>query len=181
MSWEYFCEHAKLGRRFANVDINQCKDLSQEIIDAVIQWCNKPISLVLYGQPGRGKSTVMFLLIRKAIEKFRIHNIRWIKSKHLDDKMVSEFNKYGDTEHCVAQFSEPTILFLDDLGIERSSDRTERDYYDVIDQRWADLKPTVITTNLSPEEVEKTYGPRIYSRLKDSKWVHFDGPDLRGV
>jgi DNA replication protein DnaC len=181
MSWKVFCELAKIGPRFSDVSIDKCKDQSDEIISAIMAWRQNPISLVLHGQAGRGKSTVMFLLVRQAIQKYGIGCIRWIKSKNLDDQMVADFNNYSDTSFCIAKFAESDILFLDDLGIERSGERTERDYYDLIDKRWEDMKPTIITTNLSPKEIETKFGPRIYSRLKDSKWLHFDGPDLRGV
>jgi hypothetical protein len=43
------------------------------------------------------------------------------------------------------------------------------------------MHPTVITTNLTAELIEEKYGSRIFSRLKDSVWISFDGlPDLRG-
>lgn len=181
MSWEDFCRINQVGHRFQNVHISKCDKISQEIVDQGIDWCQKPTSLLLHGAAGRGKTHLTYCLVREAIRRFGLGSVRWTKSKALDDRILQAFNQYGDTSYTIKSYIEPDILFIDDFGVDRSSERTERDYYELIDTRWEHMKPTVITTNLTPELLEEKYGSRIFSRLKDSKWIRFEGPDLRGV
>lgn len=181
MSWESFCKSNNVGVRFQNVHIGHCKHIPQEIIDIGIDWCQKPQSLLIHGPAGRGKTHFTYCLVREAIRLYGLHNVRWTKSKHLDDRILQAYNQFGDTAYTIRQYAEDPILFIDDFGVDRSGERTERDYYELIDSRWENMKPTVITTNLTPELLEEKYGSRIFSRLKDSKWIRFDGPDLRGV
>jgi DNA replication protein DnaC len=180
MSWESFCELNKVGPRFQNVHIAKCDKIPQHTIDLGIDWCQKPHSLLIHGPAGRGKTHFTYCLVREAIRRFGLHYVRWTKSKALDDRILQAFSQYGDTTYTIRQYCDPGILFIDDFGVDRSSERTERDYYELIDTRWENMLPTIITTNLTPELLEEKYGSRIFSRLKDSKWIRFDGPDLRG-
>jgi DNA replication protein DnaC len=180
MSWEDFCKFNNVGVRFQRVHIAKCDKIPQEIIDQGIDWCQKPHSLLIHGPAGRGKTHFTYCLVREAIRLYGLHQVRWTKSKALDDHILKTFNQYGDTAYTIRSYSEAGILFIDDFGVDRSSERTERDYYELIDSRWENMQPTIITTNLTPELLEEKYGSRIFSRLKDSKWIRFEGVDLRG-
>lgn len=50
----------------------------------------------------------------------------------------------------------------------------------VINGRYAGNRPTIITTNLTPERVKFQFGDRIYSRIAGmSQMVSMNGKDLR--
>jgi hypothetical protein len=71
-----------------------------------------------------------------------------------------------------AQTASPTkkpglVLLIDDLGIEKQSDWTEETLFGIIDARWRNCRPTIVTTNLTPLELRNTVGSRVYDRLKD--------------
>lgn len=180
MSWEDFCKINNVGIRFQNVHISKCDKISQRIIDEGIDWCQKPKSLLIHGPAGLGKTHFTYCLVREAIRLFGLAAVRWTKSKMLDDRILADFSRYGDTAVTIRAYAEVPILFIDDFGVDRSTERTERDYYELIDSRWEAMVPTIITTNLTPELLEEKYGSRIFSRLKDSHWIRFEGKDLRG-
>jgi DNA replication protein DnaC len=180
MSWEAFCQCNNVGMRFQNVHISRCDKISREIVALGIGWCERPHSLLIYGLPGRGKTHFTYCLVREAVRRFGISHIRWTKSKMIDDKILQALHQYGDSSHIIQQYCDAAILFMDDFGVDRASERVERDYYELIDARWENMSPTVITTNLTPELLEEKYGSRIFSRFKDYKWIRFDGLDLRG-
>ena len=75
-----------------------------------------------------------------------------------------------------------SLLVLDDVGIEHSpSGYAASRISDVLEDRDARSKPSLITTNLSPEEFRARYGPRIASRVNGDPlgWFTCTGPDLR--
>ena len=108
------------------------------------------------------------------------HPFKFIKAKILDDEILKQTREWGSATYYLQTIKETGVLFIDDFGIDRGTERTERDYYDIIDGRWEEERPTIITTNLSPAQIENMYGQRIFSRLKDFKWIKFNGEDLRG-
>lgn len=57
------------------------------------------------------------------------------------------------------------LLIIDDLGMEISSSYITATIYNVIDTRITLKKPTIISTNLSMQELEKRYNERFTSRI----------------
>jgi DNA replication protein DnaC len=59
------------------------------------------------------------------------------------------------------------VLILDDLGVEEMKDWNQGRLMDLLDARYVDELPTIIASNLSPED----YGGRIGSRMGDEYLV----------
>jgi DNA replication protein DnaC len=55
------------------------------------------------------------------------------------------------------------LLVLDDLGTENTTPWAREKLYQIINHRYNNRLPTVITSNRKPEDIE----PRIYSRMAD--------------
>lgn len=77
--------------------------------------------------------------------------------------------------YCVAP-----MLILDDIGAGGLSDHERRILLDVLDRRGNDCRPTVVTTNLSLDQIRDLMDERISSRLRDYLAVAFTGADRRG-
>ncbi len=72
------------------------------------------------------------------------------------------------------------LLILDDLGHERQTDFAVDRIARVIVERYDDCRPTIVTSNLSPEDLEREVGPRIFSRLYHGALrLKVAGPDRR--
>ncbi len=57
------------------------------------------------------------------------------------------------------------LLVLDDLGVERDSPWERETLYRVINGRYEQLKPIIVTTNADLNLLEKSLGPRTFGRL----------------
>ena len=72
------------------------------------------------------------------------------------------------------------LLILDDLGTEMPGQFTNVALYGIINDRLLLGKPTIISTNLTTDDIAKRYTPQIASRLRGSfKRVPFIGEDIR--
>ena len=72
------------------------------------------------------------------------------------------------------------LLILDDLGTEFSTAVSTAALYSLINERLVAGKPSIISTNLSDEELQKRYSPQIFSRLHgEFLRLPFVGRDLR--
>lgn len=184
MTWEKFCELNEIAPKYQNASKeklripNDNKSSYEMKIDIIT---SQPRSLILSGLGGRGKTYFMFALIKNLFlkKKVTIANIRFFRSILLDDRLVTEFEKFRTTSGFIKDLSDVDFLFIDDFGLERETSKGERDWYDLIDRRTSFEKITVYSTNLSEDSLKKLYGERIHSRLKECAWIDFKGPDLR--
>ena len=74
------------------------------------------------------------------------------------------------------------LLILDDMGTEYLSKFTSSELYNILNSRLLRQKPTIISTNLTLDEMQQMYGTRIVSRIIGMlDRVEFIGTDIRQV
>lgn len=72
------------------------------------------------------------------------------------------------------------LLIIDDLGMEMSTQFTVSALYNIINQRMVECLPTIISTNISPEQLASRYSPQIASRILGTyQLFQFVGTDIR--
>ena len=181
-AWNEFCRLNNAPPRLANATLEVNQFMPQERADAGQRWLANPRkSLILSGDVGRGKTYFMWALMRGLISKMGILAARFFRSKNIDDRLLKEVREYGSAQHFLQTLKEIPFLFLDDFGVERSGERSEREYFEIIDDRVAWERPMIISTNMNDEEILACYGSRIHSRLKVCVGIDFEGPDLRSI
>jgi len=78
------------------------------------------------------------------------------------------------------RFTDCDLLIIDDLGCEVSSQFTVSCLYQIINTRMLKHKSTIISTNLTQNELRKRYSDRVISRLfGEYKPLIFRGNDIR--
>jgi DNA replication protein DnaC len=72
------------------------------------------------------------------------------------------------------------LVILDDLGRERISEWTGELLYTIINSRYEELLPTIVTSNLDPDMLtDAGYWPAISRLAEDGRLVYVKGPDHR--
>ncbi len=82
-------------------------------------------------------------------------------------------------EQLIDYYSGCELLILDDLGSEKTSEFAVTTLYIILDRRIRDCLKTIITTNLSQQEIDATFGARIASRLSAMENIKINMPDYR--
>ena len=119
--------------------------------------------LLLYGTVGTGKSYFAACIANALIDEgynvlmTNFTRVLTILSDNKTDKQayIDGMNRY-------------TLLIIDDLGAERSTDYAKEQVFGLIDARYRSGLPFVITTNLTAEELRKPQDigyTRIYDRI----------------
>ena len=107
--------------------------------------------------------------------------VKYESAVHLFEKL--ERAKFSADEAAAAEAAEYTgcdLLIIDDLGTEMGGQFITAALYTLINDRLLSGKATIISTNLTAEEMGKRYSPQILSRLRGSyKRVAFVGDDIR--
>jgi len=138
-------------------------------------------NLLLHGAPGLGKTFVCHSIAKDLLDTGRTVLYQTVPRlcKVLEDY---RFNRESmtDPDEMLAAIDEVDLLVLDDLGAEMSTIVTSAAIFDVINQRLLSRKHTVISTNLSPDQLISQYSERIISRFFGNyQLIKFFGEDIR--
>lgn len=138
-------------------------------------------NLLLIGNTGTGKTHISTSIAKAVISKgFDVlyDSAQNIVAAFEQDRFHSG---YGERESSAEKYMECDLLILDDLGTEFVNQFTVSCLYNLINTRQNRGKSTIISTNLSPEELSGKYEGRIYSRIVgcDYKVLVFKGRDHR--
>jgi DNA replication protein DnaC len=71
----------------------------------------------------------------------------------------------SDESEIIKTYSEAKILYLDDLGVEKVSDWALQTIYLIIDRRYSEMLRTIISSNLSLDQLADRLDDRIASRI----------------
>lgn len=154
---------------------------------------DKPNDLVLTGPAGTGKTHLAIAICREWIKKQiiktkvaywedkLIHNAYFITAPDLLLQIRQAFSdKSNITEgEIVKKYADIGYLVLDDLGAEKTTEWSITTLYTIIDQRYRGCLPTIVTTNLTIEQIGQQISERIASRLSSGKVVKINAPDYR--
>lgn len=178
MSWEEFCHLNRVEKKYIDLQIYR-NSYEEYVMSQIKGWMSSPSSCVIYGDVGRGKTWLMYWMCRMVCGNRNLEHLRYFKTTQLDDRLLEMTKTYSTARDFIKTIADVEFLFIDDLGLERDSDRFKKDFYDIINDRTANEKKTIITTNLDHNGILEMYDARILSRLKDSKWIELKGHDRR--
>ncbi len=137
-------------------------------------------NLLMIGNTGLGK-TLLSLCIAKAVID-RGYRVIYSGTQNLLRKMEKEKFSSDFDDGVSDDILSVDLLIMDDLGTEFSTPFTVSAVYNILNTRLNDGKPTIINTNLSFSELEKTYSERIVSRLIGEYVIlKFCGNDIRQI
>ena len=136
-------------------------------------------NLLFNGGTGLGKTLLSACIARAAAEKG--HSVAYESATRLFAKLEkNHFRPDEDSWQAVSELYDSTLLIIDDLGTELTGAFTVSALYALINDRLLTGKPTVISTNLTIEEIRQRYSPQIASRLEGSyQLLPFVGQDIR--
>ena len=136
--------------------------------------------ILLNGKSGLGKTFLMRAIANRLIE----HGQQVLMISAYTFLQMAR-KSYYEAETGVQELMEVPVLMLDDLGAEPMMQNvTVEQIFHLLNERQNRNLSTVISTNLSLEELQKRYTERIASRLCDPKQclvLTLDGKDLRRI
>lgn len=125
---------------------------------------SKAMGLLLWGDVGTGKSffagCVANALLDKGVPVLMSNFAKILNS--LTGIYPQDRNEF------INSLNQYSLLIIDDLGVERNSEFALEQVFHVIDSRYRSMKPMIITTNLTLEELkhpEDLAHSRIYDRI----------------
>lgn len=138
-------------------------------------------NLFFYGTVGTGKSFLSGCIARELLQSG--HSVIYFSSAGLFDTLArysfdakakeSLYNFYKDLYNC-------DLVIIDDLGTEVTNSFVTSQLFGCLNERYLRRKATIISTNLSLEELRDRYSDRIFSRITSNFTIcKLSGPDIR--
>jgi DNA replication protein DnaC len=140
-------------------------------------------NILLCGTVGIGKTFLSNCIAKEVLDKG--HSVLYLSAFQLFDLMAkNSFSGNAPKESSVAKqyphIFESDLLIIDDLGTELANSFTMTGFFLVINERILRKNSTLISTNLSPEEILTTYTERCASRIiSNYTMLKLSGSDIR--
>ena len=138
------------------------------------------IGLLIYGPPGNGKTYASSCIANELIDN--MIPVICVSINGLLDRIKQTFNTWGKEgeETILRSLSNADLLIIDDLGTEQDKDWPKTTVYNILDSRYRNGLPIIVTTNFPLEELKEKYHQRTYDRLLEMCTpVRNDGKSIR--
>jgi len=183
-------EEANIPRRYRETDLTNFVTSSVEqrvavqlVQDFVSQTNDAPansVGLLFIGGVGTGKTHLACAALRKVIQKpgdglylTFLKAIRQIKHSWTKGSSMSEQQAFN-------YLARPGLLVLDEVGVQHGSETERMLLTEIVNDRYADEKPTILISNLTMLEFTQVVGERVVDRFKEGgRVVVFDWASYR--
>lgn len=173
-SLDYYRDDPRAAHQMENI-LKACRTYAANF------RANSP-SLLFKGGTGLGKTHLSLAIAGAAIEKGygviygSAQSFALSLERERFDRRDTDREEGGAYERLLAC----DLLILDDLGTEFPSAYVNAALYDILNTRLLAEKPTIISTNLTMQELEQRYSQRFASRIAGSYGtLEFLGRDVR--
>ncbi|MCZ7661880.1 MAG: ATP-binding protein [Thermoleophilia bacterium] len=171
----FYQERGQLGKRPAGLtlaDFDRAPH-NEEAFAVASRWLEDPdrSNLIVTGPVGAGKSFLAACLYGELIGEGRLIPTLWLSAPHLLSRVKRGFHNKSDreaTDKLIGLAQRVPVLILDDLGkthTASSASWVEDQLYDIVDVRYGECLPTVITTEWRAEALAELVGTSVVSRL----------------
>ena len=171
LSYEYYQGEDLI--RFQNA-VEECKKFTQNFR---LDYRN----LFFYGTVGTGKSFLSGCIAKELLEAG--NSVIYFSAARLFEALSQLSFDYRNKEELHGIYDglyQCDLLIIDDLGTELTNNFVTSQFFSCLNERHMRRKSTIISTNLSLEELRNRYSDRIFSRITSNYTIcKLSGTDVR--
>ncbi len=154
------------------------ENIVKRVIEDISMIDNIPMNLVFYGQSGLGKTYMCNCIAKELMDKEM--TVIYMSAYELFNTLIKERFAHNYAGDKLSLLNSCDLLVIDDLGTEGTNHNTITEFFNILNARLLNKKSTIISTNMTPNELTGVYTERIVSRLIGNyKFYKFFGRDIR--
>ena len=136
-------------------------------------------NLFIYGNAGVGKTFLSNCIAEELLNRGK--SVIYLTAYQFFDQLADyTFRRGADNAQTLPAFLHCDLLIIDDLGTELNNSFINSQLFLCINERILNKKSTIISTNLSLEQINRSYTERVFSRIIQSyTLLHIYGEDIR--
>jgi DNA replication protein DnaC len=152
--------NSNISERFINANFDNYIPTNKKS-EELLKFCKNyefDKNIILIGKVGNGKTHLACALIDKILkQKKSAVYIQFYKLTHLK---INKPNLFEEVVYC-------DFLVIDEYGVQESDFKTNL-LFEIINERYNEVMPTMLISNLSTENFKKSLSEAVISRLKDN-------------
>jgi len=170
-------------RRFAEKTIDsyiaktdkqhEIKTIARRYVESFDRVLDNGTGMILAGTPGTGKTHIAWGIVNE-LRDMEVP-AALIQASTMTGAVKDTYSR--DSEHSAEQvvstFADIDLLVIDEVGVQVQTDSEKRIFFDIINRRYEDMKPTIIITNLTIQETAQYIGERVIDRMREGGGVIF--------
>ncbi len=162
------------------IQMKKIRTLAEDFVDS---FAKNYVNMLFYGNVGSGKTFITNCIAERLIDEG--YSVIYLTALRLFELLNGHvFRRNGQTfdEDAYNSLFDCSLLIIDDLGTEvmNSATVTAAELFQILNERDNARKPTIISSNLSLEQLKDNYSERSFSRILGSyELIRFTGEDIR--
>ncbi len=136
-------------------------------------------NILLFGDTGLGKTFLTHCVAKELLESG--HSVIYFSAQRLFELLADHaMRRESSRPESFTHIFDCDLLIIDDLGTEVPNAMTVSQFFLCLNERIRARKSTMISTNLSLQDIASIYSERISSRImNDFTLLHLSGSDIR--
>lgn len=147
LAWESLCPPAMLETDPSRLPLRGLVEIGA--------WQLGPTGLILHGETGSGKTRLAWLLLHRLFV-WEFVNPVVFRVGELEEAMVQAY-RAGRSDALLARLRRARVLFIDDFGKDKFTERLEAFLFTLINDRYEFKSPLLLTTNYVGDQLEARF------------------------
>ncbi|WP_058912844.1 ATP-binding protein [Entomohabitans teleogrylli] len=124
--------------------------------------------LVMCGKPGTGKNHLALAIARQVITQYQSPVVFTTALKIAREfKSTWSKNSARTEDDVIRHFTRPDLLIIDEVGVQFGTEAEKLIMFEVINTRYERMRPTILISNQSKEDLAAFIGERVIDRMND--------------
>lgn len=149
-----------------NVDQEKILNICKSYTENLESVCENGTSLIFAGNSGTGKTHLACAIINFFIDNAK--SACYTTVLRMIRRLKASWDRGSSTEvegDVLKALLEPVLLVIDEVGVQYGSEAEKILFFEVINQRYENIKPTILISNENEQNLRRYIGDRVFDRM----------------